>query len=312
MLRRSLPLLLALACTGDEPTDPTDTDVGAPDPYDVVVGPYDVSIRTTSYGIPHITAEDEGSLGHGLGHIWARNHICVLADQLLKVRSERSKYFGDAYIDGDFGWKHLRVRQQAEAEWFNLTPELRARIVGVAAGYNAHLAEVGVDGLPEPCQGADWVKPIDHIDLRVEWFPSAEEVVSASVFTKKFNAPIETIVIASAQQSVTWQNAEGAFNRGIEFEYRKQLLPVLFTSGNVSLIESNVDIGRQDTAVQTSTERALQGQSPYVINLQLAYDDDARGSFDEHHSRLSVPSQVFFENNDENEWKMHIALKGED
>ena len=41
-------------------------------------------------------------------------------------------------------------------------------------------------------------------------------------------------------------------------------------------------------------------------------DDDARGSFDEHHSRLFVPSQVFFENNDENEWKMHIALKGED
>jgi len=119
---------------------------------------------------------------------------------------------------------------------------------------------------------------IDHLDLRVEWFPSAEEVVSASVFTKNFTAPIETIVIASAQQSVTWENAKGAFNRGIEFEYRKQLLPVLFTSGNISLIESNVDIGRQETAVQTSTERALQGQSPYVINLQLAYDDDARGT----------------------------------
>ena len=41
-------------------------------------------------------------------------------------------------------------------------------------------------------------------------------------------------------------------------------------------------------------------------------DDDARGSFDEHHSRLFVPSQVFFENNDENEWKIHIAPKGED
>lgn len=41
-------------------------------------------------------------------------------------------------------------------------------------------------------------------------------------------------------------------------------------------------------------------------------DDDARGSFDEHHSRLFVPSRVFFENNDENEWKIHIALKGED
>ena len=41
-------------------------------------------------------------------------------------------------------------------------------------------------------------------------------------------------------------------------------------------------------------------------------DDDARGSFDEHHSRLFVPSQVFFENNDENEWKIHIAPKRED
>jgi len=41
-------------------------------------------------------------------------------------------------------------------------------------------------------------------------------------------------------------------------------------------------------------------------------DDDARGSFDEHHSRLFVPSGVFFENNDENERECVVALKGED
>jgi outer membrane receptor protein involved in Fe transport len=119
---------------------------------------------------------------------------------------------------------------------------------------------------------------IDHIDVRVEWFPSPEEVLSASVFTKAFTDPVETIVIASAQQSVTWDNAEGAFNRGIEFEYRKDLLPVLFTAGNLSFIQSNVEIGQASTSVQTSTERALQGQSPYVVNLQLGYDDEERGS----------------------------------
>ena len=41
---------------------------------------------------------------------------------------------------------------------------------------------------------------VSHIDVRVEWFPSPEEVLSASVFTKAFTDPVETIVIASAQQ----------------------------------------------------------------------------------------------------------------
>ncbi|MFT5456542.1 MAG: hypothetical protein ACI9K2_003027 [Myxococcota bacterium] len=119
---------------------------------------------------------------------------------------------------------------------------------------------------------------IDHFDLRVEWFPSPEEVLSASVFTKTFTDPVETVVIASAQQSVTWDNAEGAVNQGVELEYRKELLPVLYTAGNIALIRSSVDIARKGTAVQTSTERALQGQSPYVINLQLGYDDHERGT----------------------------------
>jgi len=166
-MRRALPLLLLLACTGNE-SDDTDTDTDttvAPDSYDVTVGPYQVDIRTTSYGIPHIVAQDEGSLGYGLGHIWARNHICVIADQIVKVRSERAKYFGEAHVDSDFGWLHLRVREQAEQGWFDLSPAMQDRIVGVAAGYNAHLEQVGLDGIPEPCRGQEWVKPISHIDL---------------------------------------------------------------------------------------------------------------------------------------------------
>lgn len=165
MTRKLLPMLLLLACGGDDDTEiETDTDA-ARDPYDVPVGPYEVEIRTTSYGIPHIRGEDEGSVGFGLGVVWARNHVCTLADQILKVRSERSRYFGVDHVDSDFGWLHLGVRRQAEAGWYDLSQAQQERIVGVAAGYNHHLAEVGLEGLPVACRGAEWVKPVDHIDL---------------------------------------------------------------------------------------------------------------------------------------------------
>lgn len=174
---RRLPLLLLLAaCPSDD--DPTDTDEVAPDPYDVQVGPYEAEIRTTAYGIPHITADDEGSLGFGLGYAAAPDHVCTFADQILKTRSERSKYFGpgtnDGNLDSDFGWLHLEVRAQAEETWFTLTEGMQARLVGYAAGYNRYLEEVGPEGLPEACRNQEWVKPIDHIDLFAYFYSLAQ------------------------------------------------------------------------------------------------------------------------------------------
>ncbi|MCB9779076.1 MAG: penicillin acylase family protein [Alphaproteobacteria bacterium] len=162
----SLLLLALLSCKGDKAA--TDSGAGADsgdgglDPYDVPVGPYDATVRWTSYGIPHITASDYGSLGYGMGYAFARDNACILADQIVMVRSERSRYFGDAFVDDDFGWLGLGVRQQAEDGWFELSEDSRAMLVGYAAGYNALLAE----GVPDPrCAGQDWVKPITHIDL---------------------------------------------------------------------------------------------------------------------------------------------------
>jgi acyl-homoserine-lactone acylase len=161
-----IALALTVACSGEDPTD-TDIDDIVPDPYDVEVGPYTADITWDAWGVPHIVAEDEGSLAYGHGYTVARDHICTLADQFVKVRSERARYFGDdpAYVESDFGWLHIGVRRHAEESWFELAPDVQARLIGYAAGYNAYLEEVGVDGLPEPCRGEEWVKPIDHIDL---------------------------------------------------------------------------------------------------------------------------------------------------
>ncbi|MEQ1505793.1 MAG: carboxypeptidase regulatory-like domain-containing protein, partial [Myxococcota bacterium] len=120
---------------------------------------------------------------------------------------------------------------------------------------------------------------IDHYDLRWEWYPRAGELVSLGVFRKQFHDPIETVVVPSASLSVTWQNASAATNDGIEADLRKTLagteLPVLehlYLAANGALIRSRIQLG--DTGgVQTSNDRPLQGQSPWVANVQLGYDD---------------------------------------
>ncbi len=54
---------------------------------------YKSEIKVTSFGIPHITADDFGSLGFGEGYMAARDHVCNIAYGLVEARGERAKYF---------------------------------------------------------------------------------------------------------------------------------------------------------------------------------------------------------------------------
>ncbi len=179
-----LALLFLAACTGDSKSDgdpattapdgedsgTTDSGDPGPDPYDVTVGPYLATVRWTEYGIPHIQAEDYGSLGFGMGYAFAGDHACTLMDQVLMVRSERARWFGagpdDLYLNQDFGWLGLHVVSDAESGWFELDADIQAALIGYAAGYNRWLADVGVDNIPDArCAGAEWVRDLNHIDL---------------------------------------------------------------------------------------------------------------------------------------------------
>ena len=130
---------------------------------------YNATIRWTSYGIPHVTAPDIGSATFGQGYAFATNHVCVLADQIVKVRSERAKYFGPgvdgANISSDFGHLALGTYPKAEAGFAKASAESRQVMNGFAAGYNHYLAETGPEKLPAACRNADWVKPITGIDI---------------------------------------------------------------------------------------------------------------------------------------------------
>ncbi len=144
---------------------------------------YRATIQRTSFGIAHITADDMGSAGFGQGYAFAEDHLCVLADQILKVRSERAEYLGpgndDAHIHSDIANKALDMMGLAEQARDRASADVLAMIQGYAAGYNHYLETTGVDNLPGPCRGQAWVKPIDELDL-IAYYMSLGQVASST------------------------------------------------------------------------------------------------------------------------------------
>lgn len=130
---------------------------------------YEADIRWTEHGVPHIRANDLGSVGFGQGYACAGDHLPTIADQVLKVRSERSASFGagpgDRHLHSDLGYLALGVRAHAAHLVATQPPEIVEVVTGYAAGINAWLAEHGTDGLPAWCAGAAWVRPVDALDL---------------------------------------------------------------------------------------------------------------------------------------------------
>ena len=72
-------------------------------------GQLEATIRRTTGGVPHITAGNLKSAAFGHGYAQAQDNVCVLAEAIVKARSERAKYFGpgpdDINVINDFSYK---------------------------------------------------------------------------------------------------------------------------------------------------------------------------------------------------------------
>jgi hypothetical protein len=118
---------------------------------------------------------------------------------------------------------------------------------------------------------------IANYDLRFETFPGIGELISLSVFLKEIRNPIERVfVVSTGQNDRTFANSPFARNAGFEIEYRTSLGKVWNVFDNFNLTanysriwseieETNIGVGR--------SLRPMQGQSPYVINLSLSYQN---------------------------------------
>jgi outer membrane receptor protein involved in Fe transport len=120
---------------------------------------------------------------------------------------------------------------------------------------------------------------IFNYDLRVEHFPGLSEILAVSFFYKEFEDPIET-TIRIAGGGLVYQPANGRGGRlyGTEIEGRLRLerlsaaLRSFRAGANLTFVESETKLPR--TGQQTSSERPLAGQSPYVVNLMLFYEPE--------------------------------------
>ncbi len=162
----------------------------------------------------------------------------------------------------------------ARPEFRELSPFLFTDFIG---GYD-------VQGQPNLRASKIW-----NADLRWEWFPSATEVVAISGFTKYFIDPIERVIRPRIPPLVSYQNAQGALNVGVELEGRKNLefihktLRDLSIGVNFAYIYSKVQIDPNAMdgdlqPVSTNLERPMEGQSPYVLNAYIGYDNDNSGT----------------------------------
>jgi len=117
---------------------------------------------------------------------------------------------------------------------------------------------------------------VDNMDLRYEIYPSRGEQISIAAFYKHFDSPIEwTYTVTGGTDLVySYLNAKAANSYGLELDFKKQLdfigLPDFSWSFNGSLIKSKVVF----PAGAKEKDRPMQGQSPYLINSGLFYNND--------------------------------------
>ncbi len=134
---------------------------------------------------------------------------------------------------------------------------------------------------------------IHNVDLRWEWFMRGGELLSAGTFYKSFEDPIERTInptASGANTEVTYLNKSSATVYGAEFEARKRLdglaswLRHVQLGANLTLIQSEVSRSEKELdAIRAfdddpSPTRPLQGQSPYIVNLNAGYENPDSGT----------------------------------
>ncbi len=146
---------------------------------------------------------------------------------------------------------------------------------------------------------------ITNYDFRLEYFTSPGEIIAFSAFYKDLENPMERVIRNDIGNNATSiQNVPTGRVQGVEFEVRKNLGFIsektenLNFAGNFTLVHSEVDIADIELDFiraanpDASSTRQLFGQSPYIINLDLQYQNEkglsSNLSFNRFGDRLSL------------------------
>jgi TonB-dependent receptor len=132
---------------------------------------------------------------------------------------------------------------------------------------------------------------IKNYDFRYEFFPGKAQLFSVSAFYKEFTNPIEVVFVPDIPGQAFYTNVASATTYGVEAEFRtllstlagvkneRSILNKFTLSANAAYIKSNVKVEgiKYFDPAKFSTDRPLQGQSPYLINGSLGFNDEKTG-----------------------------------
>ncbi len=174
---------------------------------------YQVEVVRTTYGIPHITANDYGSLGYGEGYVAAQDHVCNIADAIITSKGEQARYFGpgekDANVIGDIVHRALGFPEKSVQLFDTLPAKVQDWLQGYAAGFNRYLKEAEITSW---CRGGDFVEQITAVNILCRMLTATQTlprtaamIAAAQPPTKKDAAATITVAPSySPMQPPTW------------------------------------------------------------------------------------------------------------
>jgi len=219
-----LPLALLAACGS--------SDYDSSDPPAPPAKTYSAAVRYTSYGVPHIKADNFKGAGYGYGYAFAQENICLYAEELVTLHGERAKHFGlaggylgqlgDTFpnVDSDFFYKLVFTPALAAKIKAASSQDAQDLTAGFVAGYNRHLKEVGAAALPSACRNAAWVQPMTEDDAYLR-FAQAAMAGSSLAFIKQIGSaqpPAAKAAVASLRKGPrpTIDYARSSIARGLQ------------------------------------------------------------------------------------------------
>ncbi|MGQ0528904.1 MAG: TonB-dependent receptor domain-containing protein [Panacagrimonas sp.] len=120
---------------------------------------------------------------------------------------------------------------------------------------------------------------IDNFDFRVEYYFNEKDSASLALFSKDIDKPLERSIpdgSGSATDALTFRNNESAKLSGIEIDLSKTFIDtaehLLSVGANMAFIQSEIELDETGQRLEIDPKRDLQGQSPFLANLQVSYD----------------------------------------
>ena len=198
--------------------------------------------------------------------------------------------FSDIKISVPYSVDNLATEGKTEISKFYILPSLNFRYV-LNDKNSLRLSASNTYTLPQAkeispfryigrnfkSQGNPKLKPATNynIDLKWDFYPFADELISVTGFFKYILDPISRVEKANAGGFLTYDNiSDHTTLTGIEIEIRKNIIRTekhKFSFGiNSSFISTSVNLNRNDAGF-TNTNSEIEGSAPLIINADLSH-----------------------------------------